>query len=30
MNAIKFNCPYDEVCGRKKNLHLSEDVCMLV
>ena len=28
MNAVKFNCPYYEVCGRKKDLHLSEDICL--
>ena len=28
MIAFKFNCPYYEVCGRKKNLHLSVDLCL--
>ena len=28
MIAVKFNCPYYEVCGRKKNLHLSVDLCL--
>ena len=26
MKAFKFSCPYYEVCGRKKDLHLSENV----
>ena len=26
MKAVRFKCPYYEVCGRKKDLHLSENV----
>ena len=28
MNAVKFSCPYYEVCDRKKNLHLSVDLSL--
>ena len=26
MKAVKFSCPYYKVCGRKKDLHLAENV----